>query len=548
MSPRRARRKAEPDTPPAIVAKARWLSPRLEIDLIATLVLLLVAVLAWASRGNLNVDGVAYLDLADRLRAGDWSGFVQGYWSPAYPALLAVVLQLAGASGPGATILAHLLNCFVAMAAVLLLWRLCCHRDDPALARLLFAAFLLASARTPRLDAVTPDLLLLTMLIGVSGELLRDGGWRPLVLGGWFGAAFLAKTSTWPWLLVTTVVLAILDRRPGRGRRTAWLVGATAVLAATWIVPMSREAGHPTLGVSGRLNACWYLESCDGRSPDSHRGGHRAYTPVLAEGTVVGQVARFGGPWTYEPWSDPGAWQEGLTSQREERPGVVALLRYWATQFALMIGLWSSHLLLAVVVPLGFATRPRRRFREVLGEGPGLAMVLGTLGMLQFVAVHVEPRLVAPFLFLLVAGVVAWRLDGERRRGFAVVTWLGLVTAVPRGLMHLPEQFRVTSDSEARVSRLLSSRRAGEAKVRVAVIGEALPLMPDLYRARATVVAQVFTPPAADLLRYPAGVQQAVAAQLQLMGATEAWISRGTDGYSIASLLRAPEASPPPSP
>ncbi len=184
----------------------------------------------------------------------------------------------------------------------------------------------------------------------------------------------------------------------------------------------------------------------------------------------------------------------------------------------------------------------------MLHEGPGLAMVLGALGMLQFVAVHVEPRLVAPFLFLLAAGVVAWRLDGERRRGFAVLTWVGLVTAVPRGLMHLPEQFRVTADSEARVSRLLSSHRAGEAKVRVAVIGEALPLMPDLYRARAAVVAQVFTPPAADLLRYPAGVQQAVAGQLQLLGATEAWVSRGTDGYSIASLLKGPAAAPPPSP
>src|SRR5690606_38135006 len=95
------------------------MSPRrgslVAIDLAALGVAVLCALLAWTSRGNLNVDGVSYLDLAAHLARGGWWDFVQGYWSPAYPALLALLIGPAGVDGSGAVALAHLLNFLISI-------------------------------------------------------------------------------------------------------------------------------------------------------------------------------------------------------------------------------------------------------------------------------------------------------------------------------------------------------------------------------------------------------------------------------------------------
>src|SRR5258706_6251035 len=59
--------------------------------LMISLSLVIGAASAWLSRGAMNPDGISYLDLSDRLMAGDFRGVVNGYWGPAYPALLAAV-------------------------------------------------------------------------------------------------------------------------------------------------------------------------------------------------------------------------------------------------------------------------------------------------------------------------------------------------------------------------------------------------------------------------------------------------------------------------
>ena len=64
--------------------------PRLVAAMIS-LSLLIGAVSAWLTRAEMNPDGISYLDLSDRWMAGDFRGVVNAYWSPLYPALLAVV-------------------------------------------------------------------------------------------------------------------------------------------------------------------------------------------------------------------------------------------------------------------------------------------------------------------------------------------------------------------------------------------------------------------------------------------------------------------------
>jgi hypothetical protein len=506
---------------------------------IAIVVALLAIALGWASRGNLNVDGVAYLDLAGRLLAGDWRGFVQGYWSPAYPALLALGLGLTGLTGADAAVFAHLINVLIALVAIGLTWRLARRRGQPLFARFAFTALLVASARTLRLDAVTPDLLLLVVMIGLATELLRPDGFRALPLGLWAGASFLTKTSMWPWLLITGLVGLWLARRDGPTRRR--LAGAAAVALALmllWIVPMSVDVGHPTIGDTGRYGFDWYLERADGRSPDTHRGDHRAYTTeAIGDGHQV-RVAHFATDhWTWEPWSDPSAWQRGVISETRHPIEPGAAMIYWLKLLRYTVGVWAAPLLVLVVAPLALLTwrdptLPRR-------PPPGALMLLigGGLGVLQFIAVHAEPRLIAPFLMLLGLGAIAWRTPDITGRWLGRISWLSLGAALVVGVLHIPDQLKVTASTAERMRQFAASPAVDR---RVVVIGAAFPLMPDLYRANLRVVAQIFDPPATEVLAWPTPQQNEVARLIRATGTRTVWISKGRAGYRIAVLPAPP--------
>jgi hypothetical protein len=75
---------------PSIVETSDYRKPRL-VFVIASVSLVIGAVSAWLSRSDMNPDGISYLDLSDRFMAGDFRGIINGYWGPAYPALLSAV-------------------------------------------------------------------------------------------------------------------------------------------------------------------------------------------------------------------------------------------------------------------------------------------------------------------------------------------------------------------------------------------------------------------------------------------------------------------------
>jgi hypothetical protein len=530
------RRDRRPRTAPIPATVA--VPPMVALDVVALLVVALCGALAWASRGNLNVDGAAYLDLAGRLAGGDLAGFVQGYWSPMYPALLGVLLAVTGASGNLAITLAHALNLCIAIAGIVLLWREARRHRGVTWGVLSLTAFMLASARTVRIDAVTPDLLLLVVVIGLGLELLRADGWRAANVGIWAGVAFLVKTSIWPWLLVAAGVgIVVLRRQPVRRRQLQFAVAVSAVPLLLWSAVVSVHEGRPTLGSSGRLNACWYLLSCDGRTPDSHGGAHREYHDWLLGAETQAKVATFTAVgWTYAPWSDPSGWQRGVLTQEQYRPSMADFIVYVSKQLGLVIGLWMGFLIALVLLPTLFTTRRAPRWRDVARSPAGLLMVLGGLGILQFVAVHAEPRLIAPFVMLFALGWITWRLAGSTRQGNWAVAVVGVIGALAIGVWHLRDQSLVTASSVARTEQLEKTHLPMLAPHRVAVVGPALPMMPDLYRARAMVVAQVIEPDPETLTTWSPTAQAALTARLRGLGATAIWLSRGRDAFRIIPL------------
>src|SRR4051794_8640014 len=78
-------------------------------------VLILVAVFlgalyAWQGRNVMNVDGIAYLDIADAYRHANWTDAINAYYSPLYSWLLAGWLWLWHPSMYQEAFYVHILN------------------------------------------------------------------------------------------------------------------------------------------------------------------------------------------------------------------------------------------------------------------------------------------------------------------------------------------------------------------------------------------------------------------------------------------------------
>ncbi|MEP6589831.1 MAG: hypothetical protein ABJC19_01495 [Gemmatimonadota bacterium] len=525
-----------------------------EVDWLALVTGVMCLALGVVSYNALNPDGVSYLDLATRLGVGDWSHFVQGYWSPLYPALVAFGGALSGRAGPELIGVVHVVNTLIALCGVSVIWWMARTSGSAIFARGAFAAFLVSSAEAPRLEAVTPDLLLVAFVSLIGGELLFFGGRRPVRLGLWMGLAFLAKTSMWPWLLASLVTWAIFHR----SRAGLLLVGKAATVCAVvmslWLVPLSLKSGAFTFGSAARLNACWYIRECDSRSPDTHRAEHKAYRPFDA-GSSKGTIALYSGtPWTYLPWSDPTAWAAGLITANRGTPTVWQNVVYTAKQFALVVGVWMPHIWLGILIPVAWLMRRRGMVRELLREQRDalLVVALAVLGLLQFIAVHVEPRLIAPFALLLTLGALGWLCGVSvgadhptaEPKGSPRMVWLlsgiGLLAALPRAAVHAAGQWDTARQVAARTAMIQNSdanaqslRRGAR---RIAVIGEVFPLLTEAYRLGGQIEWQVFQPSATTILTWPAEDQQALVRWLASQGATEAWLSKPGGTFSLLPL------------
>ncbi|MDP9144223.1 MAG: hypothetical protein M3N43_05945, partial [Actinomycetota bacterium] len=114
---------------------------------------------------------MSYLDLARTARSGDWEAFVQGYWSPFYPAVIAALSTVTDGAPSSLIALSHIVNGAAAIAAVSLLWWWGHRSARPYFTPLILAVFLLASSGLPRIEAVTPDVLLLAMMCWIAYEL-----------------------------------------------------------------------------------------------------------------------------------------------------------------------------------------------------------------------------------------------------------------------------------------------------------------------------------------------------------------------------------------
>lgn len=488
--------------------------PTREIDILAGIAALICIGFGFLSAGALSPDGVSYLDLAAAIQRGDWTHFVQGYWSPLLPFITGATGYVAGLTGPQLITVTHLLNLIVALGGLLIIWRWAQRSPAPLFGRTAIAAFMICSAGLPRIEAVTPDVLLLTIAIWLSYELLAYRGRRWLLVGALLGFAFLAKTSSWPWLVFAVPLrLWAADGAMAR-RRVWWSTLVSGALMLVWVVPMTIKYAHPTLGSSGRLNYSWYIAANSSRLPDADHGTNTAYQSVpVGEGRQV-TVATFDDAayWTYQPWGDPTAWESKVLTQTGHPPTAIQLLSYWFRLTLRIFALWLGPLIAAVILPTWVLLRRPGMARElVTRERDSLVVILlGLAGLAQFAAIHAEPRLIAPFGAMLALGVIHWCSTAPTarvgiksaplRHGLA---WLGMAAVLGFATFRLAEgvnSYRrlhgVAKQLDDLRSRLIS---AGQPNIRLAIVGPAAPVLASAYWIGARIVMQI-PPNYADLI------------------------------------------------
>jgi hypothetical protein len=401
---------------------------------------------AFHFRNSMNPDGIAYLDMGDAYLRGDWATALRSHWSPLYAVVLATALR--GVQPPPELEfpLVHLVNLFIyclALGAFAFLMRevVACRAEIDAESfsgvpkwaaiSLGYGAFVWCTSQYVPLSLVTPDLLVAAVVFATAGVILwtrRQPSWRAsALLGVLLGLGYLAKAPMLPLVLVLLAAsVVVLDDRRRRVPHLKVAAIALAVFAVPFAVALSVVNGRPTVGDSARLNYLWRINGL----PLVHwHGGPNGVGQPIHQSTLLLETPptfAFDSPFpvTYAAWYAPEYWFEGAT------PMLVRGAQLQAIADTLPV---YTGLLTDLRVPLtGFALLLAMRMASRhLAVGPWVALLAPALAALaMYTLVLVEARYVAPFLVLLIVGLLTLVQLPRTRPGSTVMGSLSALVAL----------------------------------------------------------------------------------------------------------------------
>lgn len=428
--------------------------PSLRRPLVAYLALLVpvMALAALYAPYNIDGDAVAYMDIADLLRAHQWAGAVNGYWHPLYPSLLAFAQSVLHPARTNELSAYYAVNyvLFFAQAAAMLAFvtALVRLRARMAAAPMLLsvhalrfvgvALLVIATQRELSLANVRPDGLLQALLLAgmaavmaaLAAETSKAAFAFAATTGLCFGLAYLTKSFA---SLVALLAIAAMTLFAWRVLRRNLLQSAAlgtvalcvfALIAGPYVAALSTQKHRLTFGDSGALNYAWYVGGTEKMhlepwmtasfgSADVHL--MHPEQQLLAPRTASG----FGGVYSYRalPWGTYPAWFDATYFNERIQPHIRLgqLARRDARNAVLVVRYVLNHpepwLLLAVLVWLGASLRPATRERWWWpAVGLGLAM-WGIYGL-----VNVEERYVTVAYFAVLLPVLAMLEAAPRSR------------------------------------------------------------------------------------------------------------------------------------
>lgn len=403
----------------------RFADPKKNLHLLRIVVWLVTIgvgfVQAWASRFFLSPDASNYLDIASAYLRGDWKNAVNAYWSPFFSWLLALSFGVFRPSPYWDSTILHLLNfagllvslwAFEFFFCAFLRLRALSRGSEsaeaplPALAWWAFgyALFLSTSLLVLTVINTTPDVWVAVWTYLAMGLLLRIrmAGGNPYLfaaLGFVLGCAYFTKAFYFPMSFVFLITAWLCAGNPRKTARYAFFGFAAFLLfAGPWVAVLSRAKDRFTFGDTGKMNFAMMIDQIP--RPALWRGENATGTPkhpvrlLLSKPLVYEFATPISG--TYPPGYDWSYWMDGVRPHFS-LSGFVRVLRQSAGTF---FQIWLLQIECSVALLAFFLAwhRPpswiRVFFREWYLWAPPL------IACLAYAIVHVEPRLVAPFVLL----------------------------------------------------------------------------------------------------------------------------------------------------
>ncbi len=239
-------------------------------------ILVLGLLQAWAGRFYIDPDGVNYLDIAQAYARHDWVHAINGYWSPLYSWLLAIIEIIFRPAPYWESTWLHVLNYFFFVMALVafefFLSRLLSlinfilpeGNNDPARPAwawwlLGYTAFAVCTLRIITLSNDTPDMALAALVFLATGCLIdlresQRGSFRYALLGAILGVAYFSKGVMFPVFFVFLVSTAFARgglKKPDL-RALATLAGFL-VVSTPFVAALSHVKGHLTFGETGKV-------------------------------------------------------------------------------------------------------------------------------------------------------------------------------------------------------------------------------------------------------------------------------------------------------
>jgi hypothetical protein len=326
--------------------------------------------LGWSGRAATNPDALSYLDLASEFLKSGPSGLVNTYWSPGYPLFISAGLALFRPSPANELLVLHVVNVaifactFLAFSYFLKYW-LALHfprdnRTHPLIVPLAYSTFLFFTLGFIGVDFGTPDMGVAAIVFGLAGIVCRlclpgASARHYVALGMVLAGGYYMKAVMLPLGMVLIALFTIMSPvRPVPWFKLGLTVAVWLVSIAPFVIILSKSAGHPTFGETGKINYAWMVNGTHpftGWTGDAHGANGIPLHPPrrLAENPEVLEFAS-PVPGTFPLWFDPSYWYAGMKTQfhpdeqtRVLKSSWALLSRYWLEPPFLWIsvlGLW----------------------------------------------------------------------------------------------------------------------------------------------------------------------------------------------------------------
>lgn len=420
----------------------RWIDDQRRLDWwLSALILVIAAGDAWASRHQVNADGISYLDLGNVVFAHGIRAGANIAWSPAYTWVVGAALDVVAPSRAHELLVVMAVNLVIVVVVLVTfawwlreLFALLRHRrvglvvSESVIRVLAYGVLAWATLTEVTAGVVTPDMLLVAVAFAATAALMRIArlGGSPAIwlgLGVLLGIGYLVKAGFVVPSLVACAACAVLTPGGGVRRVGAFALALTACVcvAAPFVAVLSGKEGRLELGDYGTLNYAWDVDGVThflNWTGGDGEFGRPAHPTLIANAPLTfAYGAPIGG--SIPVWYDPAYWYAGVKPRLVVGGQIRALASsVKATLRAVLVGP-----LVLLLVPLLLLWRGRgrdpgvpeeqtrwsRRALRAIGDHAYLALAIA--GILTYLPLLVVTRYMAAYIailaitaFLLVCG------------------------------------------------------------------------------------------------------------------------------------------------